>query len=79
MGCISIDVDIDDIIGDIDDDFLVYELEQRGYTVDKRLEIKSFDREDYDYIIEILDKQPVSWYTHRIRDKLFQARHREKL
>ena len=69
---VTIDVDFD--LDEWDDEELIEELEHRGYSVIKGV-TEDFDREDYDSLIEMIDKQPYSWYTRRIRDKLFTARH----
>ena len=67
---VTVDVDID--LDEWNDAELIEELENRGYSV-----IEDFEREEYDYLIEMIDKQSYSWYTRRIRDKLFAARHKE--
>lgn len=59
-----------------DDDELIKELENRGYSVIEDI-AEDFEREEYNYLIEMIDKQSYSWYTRRIRDKLFAARHKE--
>lgn len=69
---VTVDVDID--LDEWDDKELIEELEHRGYSVIKGV-TEDFDREDYDSLIEMIDKLPYSWYTRRIRDKLFAARH----
>lgn len=68
------EVDVD--LYEWNDKELIKEMEHRGYTVVKDI-AEDFDREDYDYLIEMLDKIPYSWYTRRIRDKLFAARYKE--
>lgn len=72
---VDVDVYVDDVIDEISDQELIDELNSRGYSVIKDAENIGFDREDYQYLIEMIDKQPFSWYTGRIRDKLFAARH----
>jgi broad-specificity NMP kinase len=72
---VDVDVYIDDVINELNDQELIDELKHRGYSVIKGIENVGFEREDYDYLIEMLDKLPFSWYTRRIRDKLFTARH----
>lgn len=73
---VTVDVDVVDVVHYIDDEELVKELTRRGFTVVKEI-AEDFEREDYDYLIEMLDKMSYSWYTNRIRDKLFTARHKE--
>jgi hypothetical protein len=49
-------------------------MNQRGYTCTKGTEA-GLDREDWQYLIEMLDKQPVTWYTRRVREKLMETRY----
>ena len=71
---VTVDVDID--LDEWNDAELIDELENRGYSVIEDI-AEDFEREEYDYLIEMIDKQSYSWYTRRIRDKLFAARHKE--
>jgi hypothetical protein len=71
---VYVDVNVDDIIDEMDDQDFIDILESRGYTVTKDVEREVFDREDWQFLIEIVDKQPVTWYTHRIREKLMAER-----
>ena len=70
---VDVDVYVDDIIGDIDDQELIDEFNRRGYTVSKDPERESFDREDWHFLLEILDKNTETIYTRRVRDKLMKA------
>ena len=72
---VTVDVDVDIDVDQFETDELIEELNRRGYAVVKGIENLDFNREDYDYLIEMIDKQEGSWYTNRIRDKLFIARH----
>jgi hypothetical protein len=71
---VYVDVDVNDVIDGMDNQDFIDILESRGYTVTKDVEHGAFDREDWQFLIEIVDKQPVTWYTHRIRDKLMAER-----
>ena len=73
MTTITVDVDVD--LDEFDDSDLIDELESRGYTaVRSEGYEKPFDREDWQYLLDLLDKQPVTWYTRRVREKLSEAR-----
>ena len=71
---VDVDVYVDDVIDEIDDQELIDELNSRGYTVTKDVERESFEREDWQFLLEMLDKNPQTWYTCRVRDKLLEAR-----
>jgi hypothetical protein len=70
---VDVDVYVDDVINEADDQELIDELNRRGYTVSKGTE-GGLDREDWQFLLEMLDKQESTWYTRRVRDKLFEAR-----
>ena len=72
---VDVDVYIDDIINEADDEQLINELVSRGYTVTKDTDVvEAFEREDWQFLLEMLDKNPQTWYTCRVRDKLLEAR-----
>ena len=71
---VTVDVDVDDVINDIDDQDLIDELNRRGYIVNKDTEYRGFDREDLNLLIEIIDQTPETIYTRRVRDKLMRDR-----
>jgi hypothetical protein len=71
---VTVDVDVDDVINDIDDQDLIDELKRRGYIVNKDTEYRGFDREDLNLLIEIIDQTPETIYTRRVRDKLMRDR-----
>ena len=73
MGYKTVTVDIN--LDEFDDSELIVELEGRGYTCIKEEEAAGLEREDWLHLIEMLDKQPVTWYTRRVRDKLMVACH----
>ena len=70
---VDVDVYVDDVIADMDDQDLIDELNSRGYTVTKDVERESFEREDWRFLLEMLDKQEANWYNRRVRDKLLEA------
>ena len=71
---VTVDVDVDIDLDEFDDRELVEEMKLRGYSCAKGDE-GGLNREDWQYLIEMLDKQPETWYTRRVRDKLMAARH----
>ena len=70
---LDVDVYVDDVIDEMDDQDLIDELNSRGYTVSKDPERESFEREDWQFLLEMLDKQESNWYNRRVRDKLMEA------
>ncbi len=72
---VYVDVDVNDVIDEMDDQELIDELESRGYTVTKEPVVEGFDREDWQFLLEMIDRQPPHWETRRLRDKLFEACH----
>ena len=70
---VDVDVYVDDIINEADDQELIDELNSRGYTVSKDPVPESFDREDWQFLLEMLDKHESNWYNRRVRDKLLEA------
>lgn len=71
---VTVDVDVDIDLDDFDDSELIDEMNQRGYACIKEAEA-SLEREDWQYLIEMLDKNSETWYTRRVRDKLLSACH----
>jgi hypothetical protein len=68
-----VDVEVD--LFEWDDEELIAELNSRGYTVKKDADVvEAFEREDWQFLLEMLDKNPQTWYTRRVRDKLLEAR-----
>lgn len=71
---VTAEVDVDDVINELDDEDLVEELSERGYTCVKG----NFDfeatltKEEIDLLIAHIDIRvlPLSWEWRRIRDKL---------
>jgi hypothetical protein len=71
---VDVDVDVDIDLDQWDDEELIDEMNQRGYTCIKDREA-GMDREDWQFLLDQLDKNPETWYTRRVRDKLMGARH----
>jgi hypothetical protein len=72
---VDVEVYVDEVIHEADDQELIDELVSRGYTVVKGDEHEPFDRDDWNLLLEMVDKQPTTWYNRRIRDKLLEARY----
>ena len=72
---VDVEVYVDEVIGEADDQELIDELVSRGYAVTKGDEQEVFDRDDWSLLLEMVDKQPTTWYNRRIRDKLLEARY----
>jgi hypothetical protein len=73
MKTVTIDIEID--LDNFNDDELVDELTERGYTVTNGLTAcDDFDKDDWQYLINLVDNTQKTWYTHRIRDKLMNCR-----
>jgi len=70
----TVTVDVDVYLDEFDEDEIVDELESRGYTVTKSKSSEGFDREDWQFLLDLLDKQPETWYTRRVREKVSEAR-----
>lgn len=71
---VDVDVYVDDVINEMDDQELIDELSSRGYTVIKDEKVvEAFEREDWHFLLDMLDKNPQTWYTRRVRDKLMEA------
>ena len=71
---VDVDVYVDDVIDEMDDQELIDELNSRGYTVTKDIKREAFEREDWQFLLEMLDNNPQTWYTLRVRNKLLEAR-----
>ena len=72
---VDVEVYVDEVIHEADDQELIDELVSRGYAVTKDAERETFDRDDWSLLLEMVDKQPTTWYNRRIRDKLLEARY----
>lgn len=69
MITVEAEVHIDDVLDQIDDQTLTSELERRGYKI---LETDcNLQQEDYMFLLDLVDKQSQTWYTLRVRDKIF--------
>lgn len=71
---VDVDVNVDDVLDELDDQDFIDILEGRGYTVTKEVEREVFDREDWQFLLDMIDKFPVTWYTRRVREKLSELR-----
>ena len=71
---VTVDVDVDIDLDEFDDSELIDEMNQRGYACIKETKA-GLDREDWQYLIEMLDNNGETWYTRRVRDKLMVACH----
>ena len=72
---VTVDVDVDIDIDEFETDELIQEMKDRGYTCIRSDGGANFDREDWQFLLEMLDKTDETCYTCRIRDKIFQARY----
>jgi hypothetical protein len=71
---VYVDVDVNDVLDELDDQDFIDILEGRGYTVSKGPDAEGFEREDWQFLLEMLDKTSQTWYTRRIREKVSEAR-----
>ena len=71
---VDVDIYVDDVINEMDDSELIDEMNQRGYTCIKEAEA-GLEREDWHFLLDMLDKQESNWYNRRVRDKLMAACH----
>ena len=71
---IYVNVDVDDVFDELDDDDLVEELQQRGYTCKKDPSYfeDALTKEEINFLVASLDArdQPLHWELKRLRDKL---------
>ena len=74
----TVTVDVDVYLDEFNDDDIVEELEGRGYTVTKYQEVETFDREDWQLLLELVDSVPETVYTRRVREKIMEARHGQR-
>lgn len=67
---------VDVELSEWDDRELTDEMSKRGYVCVSQEDYLGleFDREDWQFLLELIDKQPENWYTRRIRDKILHAR-----
>ena len=72
---VTVDVDVDIDLDEFDDSELVDEMKLRGYVCIKSDGGSNFDREDWQFLLEMLDKNNETWYTRRVRNKLLAARY----
>lgn len=66
---VTVDVDLDEF----EDDELIEEMKSRGYVCIASDAGGDFEREDWQFLLEMLDKNLETWYTRRIRNKITGA------
>lgn len=72
---VDVEVYVDEVIGEADDQELIDELNSRGYTVVKDgSEQEGFDKFDWQFLLEMIDRQRPNWEISRLRDKVLGAR-----
>ena len=72
---VNVDVHVDDIIGEIEDNDLVEELENRGYYVSKRDgDPYVIDKDDWIMLEDIISKLPYNWKIEELRRKIVNQR-----
>jgi hypothetical protein len=71
---VSVDVDVDIDLDEFDDLELVEEMKHRGYSCVNG-DDGGMNREDWQFLIELIDETPATWYSRRVRDKLMAARY----
>ena len=76
MPTVTVDVDVDvwEVIGEADDEDLIQEMKDRGYSVSKEPEALSvLDREDLNFLLSVVSD--VSLEGRRVYDKLKDLRY----
>jgi hypothetical protein len=68
--CVEVEVDLDEWC----DEELIEEMRLRGYSCIKG-DDGGMNREDWQFLLEVLDRQPANWFTRRVRDKVVEARY----
>jgi hypothetical protein len=73
---VDVEVYVDDVIGDIDDQELVDELERRGYHVAGGAAgaPQVLDKYDWKKLEEIISELPYHWENEILRKKIIEAR-----
>lgn len=74
---ITVDVDVEVDLDEFTDVELIDEMNMRGYACIQDKEA-GFDRDDWDLLLDLIDKTPETVYTRRTREKLMNARHAPK-
>jgi hypothetical protein len=73
MAMVNVDVNPWDVIEEMDDDDLIEEMRDRGYSVSKIPDAMTYlDREDLDYLMSLVDDSDL--YGRRVYDKLKDLR-----
>jgi translation initiation factor IF-2 len=70
-------VEVEVVLDEWDDEGIIEELSSRGYNVTKTEDtvyVEAFEREDWQLLLEMVDNNPQTLYTLRVREKLLKAR-----
>ena len=71
---VTAEVDLDDVMYQLDDDTLIEELHDRGYTVSKEEgKPELLDQYDWQKIGDILLNMPYHWEIEALRKKVMEA------
>lgn len=70
---VDVEVYVDEVIGEADDQELIDELTNRGYSVTKDVNPLVFDTYDWKFLLELIDQQKCNWELRRVRDKVLEA------
>ena len=71
---VTAEVDLDDVMDELNDEDLIEELEDRGYTVGKADgDPDLLDRYDWQKISDILLNMPYHWEIEALRKKVLKA------
>lgn len=74
MASVTVDVDVWEVIGEANDDDLIEEIKDRGYSVTKDFEESvQLDYEDLNYLLQHIDD--VHWQGRRVYEKLRKMRY----
>lgn len=73
MTMVNVDVNPWDVIEEMNDDDLIEEMQDRGYSVSKIPDVMTYlDREDLDYLMNLVDSSTLE--GRRVYDKLKDLR-----
>lgn len=71
MTTISVDVDLEDVFYEIDDQYLIYQLECRGYVVAEELDEElNLSKEEMDTLIDMVINAKPGTIEYNIYEKL---------
>lgn len=69
---VTISVDVDIPLDDVDDCDLVDELESRGFKCSREDYSSVMDKYDWQQMLEIMNEQPRGIYSDRLREKILE-------